>query len=96
MFKSALYPAVITFKKKPDENALKEELESRKREAATRTDKNNSKLAKLLGNDEGSSSFGGGAPTASRRSSRPCSTRLRRCRRRTWEAGRRLCLRSIR
>jgi hypothetical protein len=53
MFKSALYPAVITFKKKPDESALKAELEKRRMEAATRTDKNNSKISKLLGHDSG-------------------------------------------
>jgi phosphatidylinositol 3-kinase len=49
MFRSALYPAVVTFKKQPDETILREEVRRRKAEMTRRTSLNNKKISELLG-----------------------------------------------
>ena len=48
MFRSALYPAVITFRCKPDKSTLISEINLREEEATKRTSLNNRKLKKLL------------------------------------------------
>jgi hypothetical protein len=52
MFRSALYPAVVTFRKNPDVTQLEQEVERRKEEAAKRTPTNNKKISKLLGEEK--------------------------------------------
>ena len=47
MFRSALYPAVVTFKKQPDETILREEVQRRKAEMTRRTSLNNKKISKV-------------------------------------------------
>ena len=49
MFRSALYPAVVSFRCKPDEYLLQEEIRTRNDEAAKRTSTNNRKLQQMLG-----------------------------------------------
>ncbi|GMH98095.1 hypothetical protein TrST_g10777 [Triparma strigata] len=52
MFKSALYPAVVTFRCKLEESEIEKEVERRREDAEKRTSLNNRKLAKLLGEAE--------------------------------------------
>eukprot|EP00520_Triparma_pacifica_P017482 CAMPEP_0118646972 /NCGR_PEP_ID=MMETSP0785-20121206/8356_1 /TAXON_ID=91992 /ORGANISM="Bolidomonas pacifica, Strain CCMP 1866" /LENGTH=1145 /DNA_ID=CAMNT_0006539031 /DNA_START=160 /DNA_END=3594 /DNA_ORIENTATION=- len=51
MFRSALYPAVVTFRKNPDVSVLEEEVERRREEMTKRTSLNNKKISKLLGEE---------------------------------------------
>ena len=53
MFRSALYPAVVSFSCRPDEHILREEINNRMDEAKKRTSTNNRKLQQMLGNAVG-------------------------------------------
>ena len=53
MFKSALYPAVVTFRRLPSKKQVQSEIDRRREEMEKRTSLNNRKLAKLLDDTEG-------------------------------------------